>query len=181
MLLGGCAAFAAGRVVVNDVNGAKIVPLEGKKRKATVLFFITNDCPIANSYAPEIERIFKEYSPKQILFYLVYVDPAQTPEADRKHRREYGYTFPGLLDPTHKLVKLSHAGVTPEAAIFMPDGKLVYHGRIDDRAVDFGTVRAMPLKRDLREALDALLSGKMISNPNPKAVGCYISDLTPKK
>jgi thiol-disulfide isomerase/thioredoxin len=180
-LQGTLPARSAKKIVLKNLSGVSIAPLDGKDRKATVLFFITNDCPIANSYAPEIERISKTYSPKRIAFYLVYVDGSLSVIQANKHHREYGYSMPALLDPAHKLVKLSYATVTPETAIFAPDGRLLYHGRIDDRAVDFGKVRAMSLKRDLREDLDALLSGKPISATSTKAVGCYIADLPQKQ
>src|ERR1044071_4294825 len=93
------------RIVVRDLSGARVAPLDAAKQKATVLIFITTDCPIANACAPEIERIFRAYSPKQIGFYLVYVDASQRAEDARSHHREYRYTCPAVLDPDHKLVK----------------------------------------------------------------------------
>jgi len=169
-------SFAA-RIVVSDVNGARIAPLEAGSRKATVLLFITNDCPIANACAPEIERIYRAYAPKQVTLYLVYVDPSLTAEAARAHRKAYGYTCPAVLDPKHLLVKFAGARVTPEAALVSPSGKLLYHGRLDDRAVTFGQVRSQPTKRDLRDALDAYLQGRPIPVSHTNAVGCGIADL----
>ena len=58
---GALPAACAGKIEVQDAKGAKVQPLEGKDRKATVFFFITNDCPISNGYAPEIQRICKAY------------------------------------------------------------------------------------------------------------------------
>ena len=185
--------LATERIVVNDLNGVKVAPIGGSSdaaimppksganrhaaRRATVLIFITTDCPIANACAPEIERIYRAYAPKQIGFYLVYVDASQTAKAVRKHHDEYGYTCPAVLDSEHKLVNRAQALVTPEAAIFAPDGRLLYHGRIDDRAVAFGQVRSHPTSHDLRDVLDAYLQRKPIPVSSTKAVGCFISDL----
>lgn len=173
-------AVAAERITVDTITGAKIVPLDGAKRRATVLIYITNDCPIANACAPEIERIYRAYAPKRVATYLVYVDGSLSPVEARSHHKAYGYTCPAVLDPEHRLVKAGHAVVTPEAAVFAPDGRLLYHGRIDDRAVAFGQVRAQPLRRDLRLALDALLNHRPIPRPPAPAVGCSISDLARK-
>ncbi len=181
MALASSLPTVSARIVVNDVNGARVAPLEAGSRKATVLVFITNDCPIANACAPEIERIYRAYAAKQVTLYLVYVDPSLTAEAARAHRKAYGYTCPAVLDPKHLLVKFAEARVTPEAALVSATGKLLYHGRLDDRAVAFGQVRAQPTKRDLRDALDAYLSGKSILNSHTTAVGCSIADLGQKQ
>ncbi len=177
LLLALLASGAAGRIVVSDLNGARVAPLETRARKAIVLFFITNDCPIANACAPEIERIYRKYGPKQVAMYLVYVDPSLSAAAALAHRKDYGYTCPALLDPQHLLVKSSGAKVTPEAALYDRSGRLLYHGRIDDRAIAFGQVRAQPTKLDLRDALDAHLQGKPVRTSYSKAVGCSIADL----
>jgi hypothetical protein len=203
-------SLAAERIIVRDMNGARIAPLDFQlantmsppnlrarghskvsrnfgdrrrtaTRKATVLVFITTDCPIANVSAPEIERIYRAYGSKQIAFYLVYVDASQTAAAVRKHHKEYGYTCPAVLDPEHQLVTRAHATVTPEAALFATDGRLLYHGRVDDRAVGFGQVRAQPTRHNLRDTLDAYLKAKPIPMSNIKAVGCVIADLDYKQ
>jgi hypothetical protein len=168
---------ATERIVVNDVFGHRAAPLDPGKHKATVLIYITNDCPIANTCAPEIERIVRAYEHKNVGFCLVYVDSSLSAAAARKHRQDYGYTCPAVLDPDHKLVAAGKAEVTPEAAVFGADGKLVYHGRIDDRAVAFGQVRSAPKRKDLCIVLDTYLQGKPVQVPYVKAVGCNIADL----
>lgn len=163
-------------ILVKDLQGGPVSPLAQTRKRPVVLFFITNDCPIANRYAPEIERIYRDYA-RNVALYLVYVDPSLSASSARAHRRDYHYTIPALLDPQHRLVRRSSATTTPEAALFDASGRLVYHGRIDDRAVAFGQVRVDPTRRDLREALDALLQGQSPSIRYQKPVGCYIADL----
>ena len=69
--------------------------------------------------------------------------------------------------PRHALVTVAAATVTPEAAVFA-GGRLVYHGRIDDRYVDLGLERPSPTKRDLADALAAVLAGKPVAAPRHK-------------
>ena len=171
-------ALVARSLELMTISGSKVSPLVGKDRKATVFFFITHDCPISNSYAPEIERIYKTYIAKKIAFFLVYVDPTLSAEEAKKHHSEFAYTCPALLDPKHELVKLTGATVTPEATALSANGKLLYRGRIDDRAADFGKVRAHPKQRDLRVALDSIAAGKKVARPITKPVGCFIADLS---
>jgi hypothetical protein len=65
--------------------------------------------------------------------------------------------------------------VTPEAAVYA-NGRVVYHGRIDDRYVDLGLERPAPTVHDLDDALTAVLAGRPVEHPVTQAVGCYIAD-----
>jgi len=162
-------------LVIKDVQGASHQPLAAAGQKATVLFFVMAECPIANSYAPEINRIVATYADRGVRSYLVYAEDDLSVEAARQHARDHGFKFPALLDPGHQLVKVAQVTVSPEVAVLAPDNTVLYHGRIDDRAAAFGKSRVTPSKRDLRLALDAILDGKPVATPVTKAVGCYIS------
>jgi len=158
-----------------DLAGHSINPFEGKA-KVTVFIFVNPECPISNRYAPEIQRMAKAFEPKDATFWLVYPDPDLSTETIRKHLKEYGYSLRALRDPRHLLVKRSQAKVTPGAAVFRADGRLVYHGRIDDRFVDFGKERFAPTERDLENAVKACLANKTVSRAVTKAIGCYIAE-----
>ena len=64
--------------------------------------------------------------------------------------------------------------MTPEAAVFDGVGRLAYHGRIDDRYVDFGVDRPAPTTHDLADAVTAVLAGAPVSRAAVPAVGCTI-------
>ncbi len=141
-----------------------------------VLIFVRTDCPIANRYAPELERLQAAYARQGIDFRLVYLDPAITPAQVEAHRQEYGSTIPAMADPQRRYQRLAHVRVTPEAAVFVGE-RLVYHGRIDDRYVDFGKTRARPIHRDLEETLAEIVAGKTPTPRETKAFGCAVQDL----
>jgi len=160
-----------------DVKGATHYPLDPRGAKAVVLFFLTTDCPIANYYASEINAIARDHSAKGVRCYAVHVDPELTPAEARKHAETYGLSCPVLIDAKHRLVKATGATVTPEAAVLTPDGKLAYRGRIDDTYADLGKRRVAPNRRDLREALAAVLQGRPVKQARTTALGCPIPDL----
>lgn len=162
--------------VFKDVNGQQHTPLAPSKSKATILFFLMPDCPIANSYAPEIKRICADYDAKKINAFIVHADPDVTADQARQHARQYGLACPVLLDPTHVLVKKTGVTRAPEVAVLAPDRKVLYRGRIDDWYVDYGKRRGEPTQRDLRNALDAILQGKAVPVPTTKAIGCYLPE-----
>ena len=153
---------------------AGISPSHGDK--AQVLLFIRSDCPISNRYAPELERLYKRYSPSGINFLLVYPEAGLTPAAMKQHGHDYGYSIPAVLDPDHRYVAQAKARLTPEAAVFVHD-RLVYSGRIDDWYTDIGKARAQPQHRDLAEELSAISAGKVPPFHQTTSVGCAIENL----
>jgi thioredoxin-related protein len=169
-------ALSLRQIQVRDVNGKKVRPLADTKPKATVLLFTAQDCPISNRFAPEVIAICKAYMPRQIAFYIVYVETENNLKQARKHATEFGYPCPAVVDPKHLLSRALNAKVTPEAVVVSPEGKTLYQGRIDDRYVDFGKMRPQPKVRDLRLALDAVLAGKPVPTPRTTAIGCYIPE-----
>ena len=143
-------------------------------KKAVVLLFIARDCPISNTYAPEIKRIIAQYTPQKIAFTLVYPDPETTLAAAKKHAQDYGYSCPILVDPKHRLSQKFGMIITPEVAVLAPNGKLLYRGRIDDLYITFGQRRYAVTTHDLRNALEAVLKNRPIPTPRTTAVGCFI-------
>jgi hypothetical protein len=173
LLVAGCATHGATSIAVADAEGRVHQPLRLEGLRASVLFFVTTDCPIANQYAPEIAAIAADHAAQPVHFWVVQVDPDLTAEKAREHARSYGIPCPVLLDRGHDLVCFAGATLTPEAAIVTADG-LVYRGRIDDLYADFGEKRAVVTRHDLRQALAAVLAGKPVPPPTGPAVGCFI-------
>ncbi|MDQ6665050.1 MAG: tetratricopeptide repeat protein, partial [Acidobacteriota bacterium] len=139
-----------------------------------VLIFLRTDCPLSNRYAPEIQRLAGVH--KEAEFRLVF--PERLSEGQREdYRRKFAHTIPAVPDPNGELVRKSHAVTTPEAAVFA-DGKLVYHGRIDNRYIDFGKSRPRATEHDLDSVLTALAAGKPAPYASRPAIGCAIADIT---
>ena len=159
-----------------DLSGKRVNPFGDSKDKAIVFVFTSNTCPIANRYAPELQRLEKIYRSRGVAFWLVHADSDETTESIGNNAREHGYRWRVLRDPKQKLVRLAKARVTPEAALFSPGGELLYHGRIDDRYVAFGQARREPTSRDLQKAIEAVLAGKPVAPSETKAIGCYIPE-----
>lgn len=175
-------AFALGSVLnpgleLRDIQGVPRAPLRVEGR-ATVLFFVTHDCPISNYYSHEIRRVCEQYSEQRIGCELVYVDPTLTDDLAKKHAEEYGHgSYPKYVDRGHALVKATGADVTPTAVVIKAGGEIVYRGRIDNFYADLGKARRVVTEHDLRDALDAVAAGKPVAKSETKAVGCFIPDV----
>ena len=169
---GAGAAEGAGGLRLRDAAGRLVEPLAKRGQRATLLFFLTTECPIGNAYAPEIGRIVREYEGRGVTCYGVYAQ--ESAEEIARHVRDYRLPLVGLLDPGLQLALRTGARVTPEACVLSPGGEVWYRGRIDDRAVKFGKVRVEPRVRDLREALEAVLGGRPVAQKITAAIGCYL-------
>ena len=171
---GSFSAPAKAKLVFTDIKGKNHMPFASAKTKAVVFVFLLRDCPVSNVYSPEITRIHKEYSKKGVALYLVHPDRDTDTKSALAHASEYKLTAPVVLDHDHKLTRLAKAEVTPEAAVFDAQRRLLYRGRIDNHYADFGKKRFNPTRRDLRDTLNALLAGKRLAKRTTEAVGCYI-------
>ena len=166
-------------VLVQALSGAPLDALQTPAgTKAIVFLFTSTDCPISNRYAPEVRRIAEAFGAKGVVFRLVYPGPADDAKAIREHMASYSYdgVAEAVRDTKLALVKFVGATITPEVAIYAHD-RIVYRGRIDDRYVDLGRERPVATRRDLFDALTAIVAGKPAPHATTQAVGCFISDL----
>jgi thiol-disulfide isomerase/thioredoxin len=161
-------------IEVTDLDGRKVDPFAGDA-KAIVFLFVATDCPISNRYVPEIRRLAEELAPRGVAFRLVYPTVEETSAMIREHMHDYGLTFPAFRDPYRALVARAEVTVTPESAVFVRGGTLVFHGRIDDRQVDFGETRVQPTSHDLEDAVNAVLTGHAPRRAAAPAIGCAIT------
>jgi hypothetical protein len=159
-----------------DLEGNLVNSLNVAHGKVVVLIFLRRDCPVSSRYAPVIQKISAEHE-RDTSFWLVFPDKAETPREIRKYVQDYAYRLPALRDPEHVLAKRSQAELTPEAAVFDGNGRLVYHGRIDNWYFEFGRSRPAPTTHELSDAIESASTGKPLAHSTVRGVGCYISDL----
>jgi len=140
-----------------------------KKNTYTVVMFIATKCPVSNAYNERMAELAGRYSKKGVGFVAINSNKAEPAEEVAEHAKEHGFTFPVAKDPGNVIADEFGALVTPEIFVMDPGKKLLYHGRIDDsRKADKVT------KKDLDEALTALLAGKEVSADQQRAFGCTI-------
>jgi thiol-disulfide isomerase/thioredoxin len=125
---------------------------------------------------PELVRLARDYQEKGVSFVAISsndVDryPDDSPEKMTELAKEVGYPFPYLYDETQEVAKAYDAACTPDFYVFDGDDKLAYRGRLDESRPNSGK----PLTgKDLRAALDAVLAGKPVPEPQYPSGGCGI-------
>ncbi len=153
------------------VLGSHVVPRE--RYKADCMIFLLRDCPIANQYMPEINRIQHHYSSKGVAFTLVFEDPDATQQALSAFQKSFKFEGAMQIDPKHTMARIYRADVSPTAVVH-DASHVFYVGRIDDTYASISKRRTVSQSHDLRNALDAVLGGKKVKTARTTAVGCRL-------
>ena len=167
----------AAELHVLNVNGSDAHPFADKKAAVFVFVFVRTDCPIANAYTPELQRLHERFATRNVAFWLVYLDRDETASALREHMQQYGLRIPALHDTRHSLVQFCAPQRTPEAVVVSADFQKVYSGRIDNRFTDYGKQKARATTHELADAIEATLDHRRVAESRVPAVGCPIADL----
>ena len=160
----------------DTVSGETMSLSELKGEKATLVMFLCNHCPYVLHVNDELVRIANEYQPKGISFIAISSNdvvnyPQDSPELMKIHAKKVGYPFPYLYDETQEVAKAYDAACTPDLFLFDQDLRCVYRGQLDDSRPN----NNLPVTgKDMRIALDALLSGEKISEQQIPSIGCNI-------
>lgn len=154
--------------VANDPAG-KIIHLGEFQGHVTVVAFISTTCPISNAFNDRLSALYRDYSAKGIQFIILNANANELPSAVAEHAKSAGFPFPVMKDAGNQAADLFGAMATPETYVIDSKGILRYHGYIDD-SVNEARVK----NRGLRSAIDAVLAGKPVAQPETKAFGCTI-------
>jgi peroxiredoxin len=154
-----------------DGKPTDLAAVRGKA--ATVLMFVSFDCPVSTSYSATLNELGKTYGPKGVA--VAAVCPTDDPrEQVAKAAAPFKLTVPVLLDPRKEAAAAAGVTLTPEAVVLDAAGVVRYRGRIDDAFSARLKRNPVVTSRDLVAALDDVLAGNPVRTPVTKAVGCPI-------
>ena len=170
---------------LSDVTTGKRISLDDfAGAKAYLVMFICNHCPYVKHVADELARIGEDYADQGVGIVAINSNdavfyPDDSPENMKQEATERGYNFPYLFDEDQSVAKAYTAACTPDFFLYNADRKLVYRGQLDDTRpvrVESGvyTQNAGANGKDLRAALDAVLAGQPIVEPQKPSMGCNI-------
>jgi peroxiredoxin len=162
-------------VKMKNVDGKELAIADVKKTGGTLVVFTCNHCPFAKAWETRIVELGNTYSAKGIGVIAVNANDPKVADQDsfevmQQRAKERGMNYPYVVDATSNLARAFGATRTPEAFLFDKDGKLVYHGTIDDNAEEPTKVEA----RYLKNALDAVVNGAKVPVAETKSIGCGI-------
>ncbi|MFH5805116.1 thioredoxin family protein [Alienimonas sp. DA493] len=143
-----------------------------KDKKAVVVVFTCNHCPVAKAYEGRMKEFAAEYGKKDVA--LVALSVSQEPEDELSQMtaraKEQGFNFPYARDESQAVGKAYGATVTPQTFVLGPDMKVRYMGAWDDSWRE-----SKPAEEHyVRDAVDAVLAGEEPAVTEKRQVGCGI-------
>lgn len=162
-------------VKMKNVDGKMLSIADVKGEHGTLVIFSCNHCPWVVAWEERIASIGNAYQQKGFGVIVINSNDPQPYPSDEfepmvKRAKKLGFEFPYVVDVTSDHARAFSAERTPEIYLFDKEDKLVYHGAIDDNAEHADQVKVQYLK----DALDALAAGKIVSVSETKALGCGI-------
>ena len=160
------------------VSGKNISLSSLQGKKAIVILFTSNFCPYSKLYEERFASLVKSYKGNDVTFLMINPnDPRESSEDSMEAMKEkansWGLDIPYLADKNQLVSQMFGASKTPEVFVLTskPTGfSLAYSGALDDNPQVAKDVN----QNYLKQAIDAVLQGKVINTPNKRPVGCMI-------
>lgn len=161
---------------LHDVVTESIMTEEFLRGHMAVVMFICNHCPYVKHVNDELVRLANDYLPKGVRFIAISSNdvinyPEDAPDKMKETAEQLKYPFPYLYDELQHAAHAFEAACTPDFYIFDQEAKLAYRGQLDDSRPSLD----IPVTgKDIRAALDSLLTGSPVSAFQRPSIGCNI-------
>jgi thioredoxin-related protein len=160
---------------LKDISGKEVSLKEVIKENGLLVMFSCNTCPVVINNQARTKEICQFASKKSIGVVLLNSNEANRNSSEslgamQEYAKGQGYSWYYAEDKNNELADAFGASRTPECFLFDKDGKLIYHGAIDDSPSDAASVKRIHLK----EAINEAVAGKEVSVKQSKSVGCSI-------
>ncbi|MGH8067221.1 MAG: thioredoxin family protein [Candidatus Entotheonellia bacterium] len=157
------------------VDGKTHALSDYKDKEALAVIFSCNHCPYVKAWEDRMVQIQADYASQGVQLLVINANDVNTVPDDsfpkmKERATEKGFNFPYLFDESQAVARAYGAERTPEVFVFDKQGRLRYHGAIDD---NYDNPRAVK-DHYLRAALDAVLGAKPLSVSDTQPVGCTI-------
>jgi hypothetical protein len=163
---------------MKDISGKEVSFKDAMNKEGLLVMFSCNTCPVVRAYQSRTIEACKYAKDKQIGVILLNSNEAYRSSGDsytdmKDYATKQNYNWPYVVDDHSAMANAFGASRTPECFLFNADGKLVYHGAIDDNQNGPDEVT----RKHLVVAMDEMLGGKDVSVKNTRSVGCNIKRL----
>jgi len=162
---------------LQNIDGRFVALKDYQHAKGIMVVFTCNHCPFAKLYTNRYNQLNSKYS--QLGVPLIAINAMDTLLYDeesfalmQQKAKTEKFNFPYLYDATQAVGKDFGANHTPHAYIIWQENKqwiVKYSGGIDDNGDH--PEKAKPF---IANAVNTLLQGKKIANPETQSFGCKI-------
>lgn len=171
-------AMPGAEIKMKDISGKTISLKEAKTDKGLLVMFSCNTCPYVVKNQSRTKEACSYATENGVGVAIINSNEGNRSGADsydamKEYAKKQGYNWSYLVDEKSAIADAFGANRTPECFLFDKNGKLVYHGAIDDNPSDADAVS----RKHLISAIDEMKNGKDISIKQSKSVGCGIKRL----
>lgn len=152
---------------------------EADGTRATVVVFLSVECPISNGCLPELNQLAEKYAARGLECYGVISGSSATRRESVAHSKEYSIGFPVLFDASSAIRRALQPTHTPHAFVISDAGQVLYSGRVNDEYASIGRKKSQAGRSYVREAVQASLSRQTVSIPQTEPIGCLLESLEP--
>ena len=158
------------------VSGRTVTLNTFSGKKALVVIFLSRHCPYVQHVKAELAALGNDYLSKSVGMVGISPNdvskhPDDSPDNLKSFALELGLAYPLCYDENQATAKAYTAACTPDLFLFDENRTLVYRGQLDDSRPG----NSVPVTgRDLRLALDAVLTGLPVSSVQKPSLGCNI-------
>ena len=158
------------------VSGDTVTLGSFANKEALLVMFICRHCPFVVHVQEELARLGSDYNTRNMGIVAISSNDAETYPDDspanlKAMAEELGFAFPYCFDESQDVARAYQAACTPDFFLFDGQRALVYRGQLDaSRPGNNEPVTG----RDLRDAMDAVLSGAAVSSDQTPSIGCNI-------
>ncbi|HUG97329.1 MAG TPA: thioredoxin family protein [Nitrososphaera sp.] len=147
--------------------------LQDYRSKATLIVFICNHCPYVKARIGDVVALQGRFKPSELqVIGINSNDPDYKDEGFDNmvaFAKDYKLNFPYLIDDGQDVARSYGAVCTPDPFLFL-DGRLAFHGRIND-ALEPETNPTVPV---MENNVRRLLKGERLENDFDPSIGCSI-------
>jgi peroxiredoxin len=142
-------------------------------KNATVVVFLSFDCPMSAGYAKTLADLAAASADKGVKF-VAFCPTDENPSKLAERAADYKLGFPVLKDEKLRAADALGATTTPQAFVLDAKGDVRYRGLIDDGYARRLVPNPKVTERHLESALGEVLAGRAVTRAKTEPVGCKI-------
>lgn len=157
------------------IDGAEYSLENFAENNVLVIIFMCNHCPYVKAVIERLIELQETTLNQGVRLIGINCNDAQkypddSFESMQKIAMQWGMNFPYLFDESQGVAKKYDAVCTPDIYVYGKERKLLYRGRIDDNWENAEQVT----QRDLKQAIDCILTNQEVPEKQIPSMGCSI-------
>jgi peroxiredoxin len=159
----------------SQVTGFELQDIHGRNRsiragkgRVTVLLFFSTRCPLSNAFNFRRNVLYHDFH-KEVIFLLIHPNANESLAEVREYAMQAGFDMPVYRDLDGRVAKQLGAHATTDTFLLDGVGVMRYHGNLENSPNPERITQ-----RGLRTALLSVLSGRPVTTPETRSIGCAV-------